>query len=51
MEDYGNDRLKGLNIDHEALTHLPKYKLNKLKYVSQYKDLGSKITSDSEEVV
>lgn len=33
--------LKVLNIDHEALTQLLKSKLNKLKYVSQFKDLAS----------
>lgn len=27
------------------MTHLPKYKLNKLKYVNQFKDLVSEIAS------
>lgn len=27
MKDEGNESLKGMNIDHEALAHLPKYKL------------------------
>lgn len=47
----GNERLKGLNTDLEALTHLPECKLSKLKHVSQFKDLDSEITSDSEEDV
>lgn len=51
MKDKGSERRKGLIIDHEALTHLPKYKLNKLKYVSHFKDLDNEITSGSEKVV
>lgn len=47
-----NERLKRLNVDHEALIlpNVPKCKLNKLKYVSQFENLGSEITSDNEKV-
>lgn len=51
MRDQRNERLKGLNIEREALTHLPKCKLSKWKYVSWFKNLDSEITSGSEQVV
>lgn len=51
MKKWGNEGLKGLNVYHEVLTSLPKYKFNKLKYVSQFKDLSTKMTSDDEKVI
>lgn len=49
MEDERHKKLGELNIDHEALLYLPKYK-HTLKYMCLFNNLHGEIILDSEEM-